>query len=177
MERLQDNFEIRKTTFEDIEELRKMHAQSWNDTYPNEEMGVSQAWVKERTSAWLTPEGIEKSVEHFKGVFDNPDHFHRIATKNGRIIGLVHMSNLDGKQHLEGLYLDKSQHGIGLAQQLMDAALAWSDMTQPITLEVASYNERAKAFYRKYGFVEKSEDIKMFADKIPCMVMERKGDK
>jgi ribosomal protein S18 acetylase RimI-like enzyme len=168
-----DKVKIRPTRLDDIASLRVMHVRSWRETYPNEALGVSAEWVEDRTAIWLTPEG----QEHSKNIYDNPNHFHQVATLDDEIIGMVHVSKTKHGQHFEALYIDKNQYGSGLAKQLMEKALAWHDVTQPIDLEVATYNERAKAFYRKYGFKEKIGSEHLFAEKIPVVVMEKEGEK
>lgn len=167
---------IRDTTVEDILPLRTMHGQSWRDTYPNEEQGVSREWVEERTASWITPEGIEKSKEHVKDIYGHPNHIHKVALHDGKIVGGVHISKTKEKQHLEALYIDKAYYGTGLAQRLMEEALNWSDPHRPIDLQVATYNVRAKAFYRKYGFKEKPGTEEKFAEVIPVITMEREGE-
>lgn len=168
---------IRDTTFEDIPKLRAMHGASWRETYPNSDHGVSQEWIDERTFAWVTPDGIEKSKIHFKDIFGNPHHLHKIAIINMEVAGFVHVIETEEKYHLAALYVDKRHHGTGLAQKLMEAALEWSGTQKPIDLEVVTYNERAKAFYRKYNFDEIPGTEALFAEKIPVITMIRKGEK
>lgn len=168
---------IRDTTVKDLLPLRTMHGQSWRDTYPNEAQGVSRRWVEERTAKWVTPEGIEESKEHVKDIYGHPDHFHKVATDNGKIVGVVHVSKTNEKQHLEALYIAKEYYGSGLARQLMDEALKWSDHDRSIDLQVVTYNERAKAFYRKYGFEEMPGTEAKFAEVIPVITMKREGAK
>jgi ribosomal protein S18 acetylase RimI-like enzyme len=169
--------EIRPTTIDDIPKMRIMHARSWRDTYPNEEHGVSKEWVEERTARWLTPEALEDSRVRFGPVYNDPRHFHRIALKDGQVVGIVHGSKNDKGQHLEAIYIDKELYGTGLAKRLMEQVLEWFDRSLPIALEAVTYNERAKAFYRKYGFEEKTGSEHLFAEKMPVIVMERKGEK
>jgi ribosomal protein S18 acetylase RimI-like enzyme len=172
-----DTIRIRDTTPEDIPRMRAMHGQSWRDTYPNDEHGVSKEFIEKRTADWVTPENLEKSKEFFKGIIGNPRHFHQIAVRGDEIVGIVHASKTDEGQTLEALYVDKKYHGNGLARQMIEKALAWCDTGRPIDLDVVAYNERAKAFYQKYGFREKPGTEKMFAEVIPTITMEREGDK
>lgn len=53
-------------------------------------------------------------------------------------------------------YVDAPFHGTGLAQRLMAAALAHAREAGAVVawLQVAEYNDRALAFYRKAGFRE-----------------------
>jgi GNAT superfamily N-acetyltransferase len=125
----------------------------------------------------VSPEGVERSREHFKDIFGNPDHLHEIALDGkGNVVGVLHVSKGQEGQHLQALYLDKDYHGTGLARVLMDRAIAWCDRSQPIYLEVAIYNERAKAFYRKYHFREIDGTEEYFAEVIPIIRMEREGE-
>jgi GNAT superfamily N-acetyltransferase len=53
-------------------------------------------------------------------------------------------------------YVDRPWHGRGVAQRLMEAALAEASAlgAASVWLGVWEHNPRAAAFYRKYGFVE-----------------------
>ena len=145
-----DHLTIRDTVTDDIVSLRTMHARAWRDTYPSDKHGVSREWVKERTDAWLTPEGIEETKVRSKEVYGHPDHLHKVAVlPDGTVVGMIHLARKEGGYRLNALYVDKQYYGTGVAQRLMEAALAWSDPTLPIDLQIVIYNERAKAFYHK----------------------------
>lgn len=167
---------IRDTTIDDLLPLRTMHGQSWRDTYPNEAEGVPRQWVEERTARWITPEGIEESKEHVKDTYGHPEHLHKIALDGERVAGVVHAAKTSEKQHLHALYVAKEYYGTGLAQRLMDEVFDWIDPKRPIDLEVVTYNERAKAFYRKCGFKEVPGTEDKYADVLPVITMERKGE-
>lgn len=170
-------FTIRKASLEDVEAIRAMQAQSWRDTYQNDDIGVTKEWLAEETASWLTPDKLDDSKERFKNFLSDPAHFYRIALQGGEVVGLLHLDTKeDGSKHLWGLYTAAHTHGSGLAQKLMALADEWVGESD-VDLEVASYNERAKAFYRKYGFVETEILPELFKDKIPTVKMVRKGDK
>lgn len=171
-----DSAIIREASEDDTLNIRTMHARSWLAAYPNDEFGVSEEWVSERVSKWTTKEGLQRAKEHFNGIFGDPDHFYRIAELEGEIVGLIHAINEGDKQHLAALYVDKSQYGNGLAQQLMDLVIDWLDPTKPVDLEVAVYNARAIRFYEKYGFKIQDGSEHLFAEKIPVVTMIRKGE-
>ncbi len=175
----QPQYEIRPATIDDVEAIRRMQAQSWRDTYRNDDFGVTEQWLREETESWLTPEKLEQSREHLGACFANPAHFYRMALRSGEVVGLLHLDTKpDDSAHLWGLYTDKKTHGTGLAQQLWSLASDWiGDKT--CDLEVVSYNERAKAFYRKCGFEDDPEPQELFKGKIPTikMVRKRRNDK
>lgn len=56
----------------------------------------------------------------------------------------------------------------------MEKVIDWFDESKPIELGVAAYNERAKAFYRKWGFEEIVGSEQLFDGKIPEVKMIRK---
>lgn len=168
-------YELRSAELSDTKAIRTMHAQSWLDTYPNEEFGISKEWVKERVSHWITPEGLSESEEHLKGIFNNPEHLYRIATEGDNVIGFVHAFNTEGEQELKALYVDKDHKGSGLAQKLMKEVNEWVDKTKPIKLGVATYNQRAINFYINQGFEKLPNSEHLFADKIPTLTMMRNG--
>jgi GNAT superfamily N-acetyltransferase len=96
---------------------------------------------------------------------------------DGTIIGVTTpYIDENGIQHVGSLYTDKRWHGKGVGAKLMEKVIAWSDPTKPIELGVATYNERAKAFYRKWEFEEIPGSDMLFDDKIPEIKMIRKGD-
>jgi len=169
---------IRETSIDDIVSVRKMQAQSWIDTYPNAEQGVSMEWVRDLTDSWLTPDGFEKSISFMSNIIGKPNNLHCVAVdNNGKVAGCVHVSCIDNNQILEALYVEKKYHGKGVAQKLMNQAMGWIDLSKPIQLEVTSYNDRAIAFYQKYGFkIEEGSEHK-FQDVMPTLNMIRKGDK
>lgn len=49
--------------------------------------------------------------------------------------------------------------GQGFGSKLLDKALNFLDNSKQISIEVVSYNQRAKSLYKKYGFIEKDEVI------------------
>lgn len=166
-------YEIREATPDDIEAIRRMQAQSWRDTYRNDELGVTEQWLADETASWMTPEALEKSREHLGKVFADPTQFYRVALRGDEVVGLLHLNtHSDDSKHLWGLYTAKDTHGTGLSQQLMALADAWIG-DEACDLEVASYNERAKAFYRKNGFHETDKTNGLFRGKIPTTTMVR----
>lgn len=165
-------FKIERMQPEDIEAATEMRLQSWLDTYPNEEAGVTREWVEARNAKQRTPEAVErrrKQMEEFGAGW--------VARVNGEIVGsTTPYKDQYGIQHVGSLYVKKEYHGTGIGSALMQKILEWSDQTQPLVLSVVSYNERAKAFYRKWGFKEIAGSERLFADVIPEIDMVRPGD-
>lgn len=167
---------IRPTALEDIPSLRAMQAASWRATYPNDAAGVTTDWVLRRTALWVTSEGYEKSRQHFKDVLNNQHHQHLVAVVQDKVVGLVHASKIGGKHSLEALYVDSHYYGSGVAQQLMDRAMEWLGGAMPVSLEVASYNQRAIRYYEKNGFKKVESSRHLFADTIPVIEMRKEAE-
>lgn len=85
---------------------------------------------------------IESDERHFVAAFAD-DQFagFMIATRHG-----------PDSRELDWLMVDPGFHGSGIARALMEAGIEWLDREQPQWLNVIHFNQRAIAFYRKFGF-------------------------
>ena len=174
---LQSGYSIRPAVIDDVEAIRRMQAQSWLDTYGNDEVGATREWLAEETASWFTDEALAHSREHLGACFANPDHFYRVGLLSDEIVGLLHLAtNEDGTKHLWGLYTAQKTHGTGLAQELMALANEWIGDNE-VDLEVVTYNTRAIRFYEKNGFEIIPGENELFKGKLPNISMIRKGGK
>lgn len=153
-----------------------MHNQSWLDTYPNEEAGISLEYIEEMIEGRLTEKGLNQRHGNIKRAKDDPHYFLRIArNKSGDIVGFIDGFFENDKYELAGFYTDKATHGSGLAMQLWESYRKWADPAKPIWLTVVVYNERARAFYRKIGFKNLVGTERLYpGTHIPVIDMERK---
>jgi len=148
-------YEIRPPRVDDSEAIIRMHAQSWLDSYPNEEEGISKEHIAKIVyEKMLSPTGMTRRQGYVQAYVDNPDAgtFYRLATVGPKVIGFVVGTKDTQNQSLDALYVDKQVYGTGVAQALFDAFLAWADPALPISVDVVRYNERAIGFYKKQGF-------------------------
>jgi len=164
-------FSIEKISAETLDDANHMRLASWLDTYVNEDLGVTREWIEERNKAQMTDERRQARLERL----DNPKAAGWVAKdEDGNVIGVTtpHVDE-DGIQHVGSLYVDKDWHGKGVGGRLMQMVIDWCDPTKPIELGVVTYNERAKAFYRKWGFEEVPGSETLFDNKIPEVKMIR----
>lgn len=85
---------------------------------------------------------------------------YRLALRDDAIVGYCKMGVVDMEVdatdalELHRLYVDPATKGAGVAQALMDEALAWArgKGARAMYLSVWENNTRAQAFYRRYGF-------------------------
>lgn len=99
--------------------------------------------------------------------FADPRYAFRIAEADGSMVGYCKVGPPylpapdDGRSkcELRQLYILKDWHGVGIAQVLMDWAIAWAKAGgwQDMYLSVFSENPRAQKLYRNYGFEKACE--------------------
>ena len=173
-EQLKKQYIIEKMKPEDVEASTEMRLQSWLDTYINEEYGVTEEWIKERNERQRSSESAEQRVQALK----EKGTGWVAKSSSGEIIGATTpYIDTNGVQHVGSMYVNKDYHGMGVGHSLMQKVIDWADPAKSIELTVASYNERAKEFYKKWGFVEVPDSETVFEEKIPEIKMIRKAVK
>lgn len=94
---------------------------------------------------------------------DDPDYTLRLATDGETIVGFGKLGPVafPGEWHptaieLHQLYVARDRHGTGVGPALMDWAIDHARATGRTEMILSVYvdNHRAKAFYRRYGFVD-----------------------
>jgi len=178
---LQNNQDVSiyKMDVDDVESVGRMQMQLWIETYVNKEFGVTEEWVRSRWENRLKPEIIlerkRKLAEDQKSA--GKESF-VAKNKEGKVIGVIGYSRDENdRQELGMIYVEKSYHGKGVADILMDKIIEWADPQKDIYVGVVVYNNRAKAFYEKWGFREIEGSDKLFDGKLPEIMMARKGVK
>lgn len=158
-----------------IDKVVELRMESWLDTYVNDELGITREWITE----FNKKQSSEAARRHTLEKLASPNTAGWVVEgKNGKVLGVATpYVDSAGVQHVGSLYVDKEWHGKGVAGALMQKIIDWCDNTKPIILGVAIYNERAKAFYRKWGFVEIPHSEKLFDNKIPEIMMSRPPEK
>lgn len=168
-------FTIEKISAETFDEANRMRLQSWLDTYVNDELGVTREWIEGRNIVQMTDEKRKARLERL----NDPRYAGWIAKDaDGKVIGVTTpYVDEEGVQHVGSLYVDKEWHGKSVGRKLMQMVVDWCDPTKSIELGVVTYNERAKAFYRKWGFEEVPGSETLFDDKVPEVKMVRPATK
>lgn len=164
-------FTVRPATPADADAVTDVWVRSWLDTYVSPEHGISEDYVAThltRRSSKTGREALRRQLA--RGHSRRQAMF--VAEADGRIVGLAGPRvDDDGTQRLGALYVDRDWHGRGPGPALMLEVLHWRDPGKPLVLDVAVYNRRAIAFYRKWGFRE-VPDAASSSGLIPLMRME-----
>ncbi len=167
---------IKNMTKETLQQGRVVLFNSWLDTYPNEEFGISRSFIEGFVAQKLSESESKKVYDAWPTFNQGVDGLSLVAITGQTVIGICYSSKLSG-QTLKTLYVDKNYHGLGVGQALLSTALNWFDADKDVNLYVVDYNERAKAFYKKNGFYEAGPAEGLFARKMPEVQMIRPGNK
>ncbi len=150
---------------DDAEDIAYIQSQTWMDSYANPKSGISQKDIDDQVKE-MNKQGFDRIV---KKILEKNSH-NWIAKDGEKIIGFVatHIENNTGS--LEALHVLPKYQGKGVGKLLMNTALEWLKDMDNITIDVVTYNTKAKKFYEKFGFVEtdliSDDPIKLFNGKI-----------
>lgn len=136
-------------------EIVSVYRDSWLETYPNKELGITENDLLSRFSDMLCVieewrSNILASKERLTWVVKN---------QQGKILGFCIARKGDEYQELEYLYIMRVIQGKGFGHQLITKAIEWMQNSKPVFLVGAAYNHKAIQFYKKYGFELSPEHI------------------
>ncbi|MFJ7196815.1 MULTISPECIES: GNAT family N-acetyltransferase [unclassified Streptomyces] len=136
---------------EDAESLGPVQLRAWLQTYPNEEAGIDEKWIREHRGSSAAAEGIAQWRDFIAAVEERPDLlFCRVVRSGAEIVGFL-CGRRDDVVTLGPMYLLNEAQGEGVGGRMMSEFLAWAG-SAPMRLWVTEYNERAVRFYERYGF-------------------------
>ncbi len=164
----QPQFTIEDLRLDDVEEMTVLRYELYDDTYVNEGLGVTREWLQERNKDKRSPEHTQAWRKVYtEGKANGTARAWVARSSGGKMIGFATpFVESGGAQRVGSIYVAKSWQGTGVAGALMQKVIDWHDPVKPIELHVVAYNERAKAFYRKWGFTEVPGSEKLFDNKI-----------
>jgi GNAT superfamily N-acetyltransferase len=156
---------------DDAEATARMHLQAWLQTYPNEDAGIDEFWIKEHLGSVATAEGIAQWRGFFADVTRQPDQFFgRVVRSGAEIVGFLCGRRAEVVS-LGPMYLLNEVQGQGLGGRLMREFLSWAG-ERAMHLWVTTYNERAVRFYQHFGFEPTGEE-ELWRGKLPNIRMAR----
>jgi GNAT superfamily N-acetyltransferase len=144
--------EISEETVEDVEAVQEVFRVTWIDTYPNEEAGVSREDVEDFVAKRVTPEFIQRLKEYIPKYGPKENCF--VAKVDGKVVGFCYAKVLEDRNYLQAIYVLPEFQGKGVGYSLWERVKEFFDPSKDVYLELATYNDKAKAFYERLGFVD-----------------------
>lgn len=155
---------VRPAVPDDAAAIRQVQAETWLAAYPNEAVGITREGLR----AHLEGPAGEKIPERVAQIRDRLE-----SEVSGRARGRDFVAVLDGamagftapfvepggRRRVGALYVLPAAQGRGIGHLLLAENLAWHGEDQDVYLHVAAYNERAKRFYERHGFVVTGETV------------------
>lgn len=146
------NISIEKSKPEDVKDINNILYQTWIDTYPNEELGVTVEDIKNSFKDSFTEEYINNVKEKISNA-DKNNKLYLSAKDGDKIVGVCMVKKQDEQNLLQTIYILPEYQGLGIGQMLWDEAKKFLDPNKETRLEVVDYT-KAVDFYKKLGFVE-----------------------
>jgi ribosomal protein S18 acetylase RimI-like enzyme len=143
---------LRDATPDDYDGINEVRRRTWLATYPNAALGITVADV-EAVFDDSTEEARQRREERRRAINATPLAHLWVAESDAGIVGMCLARKQDERHHVQALYVLPDYQGQGIGKRLLQAALDWLGAAQPVTLHVATYNEKAIAFYQRMGFV------------------------
>ncbi len=177
---MNESIVIELATPEDAESVNTVLRQTWLDTYPNEEAGITTEDIRLRVEG-RNGERIPQRIKRWKDNIESNDRSKAVyvARLNSKVVGMISPVIIDGRRKVGALYVLPEAQGMGIGSMLMEKGLEWHG-NNDIYLAVASYNQKAINFYKHFGFEQTDTVIEDEGDvygntQIPEIEMVRKA--
>ncbi|AUY47683.1 GNAT family N-acetyltransferase [Streptomyces sp. CB01881] len=156
---------------DDAPALGPLQLRVWLETYPCEDAGIDEAWIREQHGSSATADGIAGWRAFIEAALRQPDLLFCLVARSGaQTVGFV-CGRREETVTLGPMYLSNEAQGQGLGDRMMREFLAWAGDT-PVRLWVTDYNTRAIRFYRRHGF-EATGERELWRGRLPNLRMVR----
>lgn len=141
----------------DNDDIRKIRRETWFDTYPNPELGITVEDLESEFSE--TPKQAIENRKQAEKWFNDPVNRYLVARDNGKIVGFFIGRKNPDYNRIMAIYVLPSHQRKGIGAVLMDQGMEWLGNDKDVLVNVASYNLKAQDFYRKFGFELTGKDV------------------
>jgi ribosomal protein S18 acetylase RimI-like enzyme/SAM-dependent methyltransferase len=145
---------------DDAEVIYNIQRKGWVDTYPNKDLGITKDEIRLRVEG-ENGKDVPLKIEQWKETIKKDDGTHGVfvASLSGDVTGFVAPGLIDGDHRIGAIYVLTEAQGLGIGAQLLTKAIEWHGRAEDIFIHVASYNQNAIDFYKRFGFVETGKTI------------------
>lgn len=143
---------IRKVIPEDAEAVRQIHYETWLQTYPNQKLGITLKDIEDLFEDRFTEKFLEGQRKRFSELSNHQTWL--IAEIDGLAVGFCNVVRSEGENRIRAFYVHPSAQKKGVGKKLWQHAKQNLDLTHPTCVHLADYNEGARMFYEKIGFVD-----------------------
>ncbi|HEX9804290.1 MAG TPA: GNAT family N-acetyltransferase [Candidatus Dojkabacteria bacterium] len=148
-----NNLKIELAKPADAEEVYELFKTTWLDTYVNEKHGITKEDILSKYPESKRKSTIVKYAKFYENMnkdIEKSETVVWLAKNDSQVVGLV---SIDRKVPIQigAVYVLPEFQRQGIGKQLIEYILKFLG-NKVITINVASYNERAIKFYEKYGF-------------------------
>lgn len=144
--------EIREVKPEDARGILEVLRDTWINTYPNDEIGLTKEAIKESFEKDFKKENIEEFSEKITKLSNGEKWY--IAVFMNRVVGIICLFRGEEKNEIQKLYVLPEFQGKGIGKMFWKKALEFFDSKKDIVVKAVVYNKKAIEFYKKLGFVD-----------------------
>jgi len=148
-----NDIQITTPTPEDAEGIQTVIVETWLDTYPNVEAGITRDDIAHMFADAFTEASLQKRRDALANVAEQGKLF-RVAKDAGPVVGVCGISGQETFNRLGLIYILPRYQGKGIGRKLWEAVLPFLDSTKDTMVQVAAYNTKTIVFYEKLGFTD-----------------------
>jgi len=145
------SIDVREAHPDDVDAMREVQHLTWVATYPNEVYGITKEDIEARFRE--NPETTEERRERRRRYVRTAPFHSWVALEGRDLIGFCTIKQDEHEYLIQALYVLPDYQNKGVGKRLLQTVLDWFGQEKEVVLNVASYNEKAIAFYRAFGFV------------------------
>jgi len=142
--------EIVEAAPEDVRGMQEVYQETWLDTYPDEEAGITREDIEDFHKDILSEKRLAERAEQVA----HPKEGHTIllAKEGSKVVGVCYLITSGEQNRLRSLYVRPGYQGKGVGRKLWAEAKKRLDPGKETMVSVATYNKKAIDFYEKLGF-------------------------
>ena len=142
---------FKEATNKDISQIFNLQRVAWLATYPNKEYNIKLSDIKSKFLNLSNKEWEDKKARYRSRISD-PNIFFLLAKEGGKVVGYCQAIKNHSEHRIGAIYVSPDRQRQGVGSRMFEKALDWLGSSQPIFLNVASYNQQAINFYQKFSF-------------------------